>query len=186
VKKGDNARGAMRQAIAKAIARKSLPVASALLANDDLTENQKAYVENRAYGLNKQDAARAAGYSDAAKEALRLEQLPTITEALASERAANARLAGFSREDVMNGLKKAIDDAVILADPQAQIAGWREIAKMCGYYAPEIKQHILTSGQQAVRGQMETLSDDELLRLVDQRNAIPGEATRIPDHDSTH
>jgi hypothetical protein len=168
VKKGDNARGAKRQAIAKAIARKSLPVASALLANDDLTENQKAYVENRAYGLNKQDAARAAGYSDAAKEALRLEQL------------------GFSREDVMNGLKKAIDDAVILADPQAQIAGWREIAKMCGYYAPEIKQHILTSGQQAVRGQMETLSDDELLRLADQRNAIPGEATRIPDHDSTH
>lgn len=186
MKKGDNARGAKRVAIAKAIARKGLAVSSALVENEDLTDNQKAYVENRAFGLGKQDAARAAGYSDAAKEATRMESLPTITEALASERAMNARLSGYTRQDVLDGIKKAIDDATILADPQAQIAGWREIAKICGHYAPEVKQIQLTSGQQAVRGQMELLSDEELLRLVNLRPAIEGHSTRIPENDTPH
>jgi phage terminase small subunit len=185
LKQGDNARSSKRQAIAKAIARKGLTVSSALVENPDLTDNQKAYVENRAYGMNKQDAARGAGYSDAAKEALRLEQLPTITEALQAERSANARLSGFTRQDVLDGIKEAINDAKILADPQAQIAGWREIAKICGHYAPEVKQHVLTSGQQAVRGNMELLSDEDLLRIVEQRNSIPGESKRLPD-DQAH
>lgn len=178
MEKGDNKRSQKRKAIARAIATKRLPVSSALLANDEITDKQKAYVENRAFGMNKQDSAVAAGYSDAAKEATRLEQLPIITEALAAERAANARLAGYTREDVINGLKRAIDDAVILADPQGQIAGWREIAKICGYYAPEIKQHVLTAGQVAKRGELEVLSDEELLDLIGG-TTVEGESIRV-------
>jgi hypothetical protein len=32
---------------------------------------------------------------------------------------------------------EAIDRARVRADPAAQIAAWREIGKMLGYYAPE-------------------------------------------------
>lgn len=186
-KAGPTERGKQRVAMAKAIARKGPPVSSALLANDELTHNQKHYVENRAFGMGKQDAARAAGYAtaSAAADATNLEQLPKITEALASERAMNARLIGYSRQDVLEGLKSAIDDAKILADPSSQIAGWREIAKICGYYAPEVKEVHLTGAQLRARGELELLSDDELLRLSN-RPAIEGQSTRIEDHDRPH
>lgn len=180
--KGSNP-SAKRQAIAKSLARKGLPVSSALLANDTLTDKQKGYVEGRASGMNKRDAATAAGYRDPSGDAKVLEQLPAINEAMASERAANARLMGFTRADVLQGIKSAIDDAKILADPQAQIAGWREVAKICGYYAPEEKRITLTAGQLEARGQMEMLSDDELLQLAAGRPAIEGSFTRAPDND---
>jgi hypothetical protein len=171
-------RAAKRSAVAKAIAKKNLPVSSALVANDELTAKQQAYVENRAYGMGKQDAALGAGYSGA-PEASRLEQLPKITEALAEERAANARSMGFSRQDVLDGLKQAIDDAKLLADPSAQIAGWREVAKICGYYAPEVKQIQLSAGQLRARGELELMSDDELLQLAGG-SVIEGQSTRVP------
>lgn len=79
---------------------------------------------------------------------------------------------------MLRGLKEAIDDAKILADPSAQISGWREIAKICGYYAPEIKSITLTAGQLQKRGELEVLSDEQLLELI-KAPAIEGHFTRL-------
>lgn len=175
----EGGRAAKRQAIAKAIVKKGAPVTSSLLLESGLTPKQAAYVENRSFGMDKQDAATAAGYKDPAAEARDLEKIPNVMEALSAERRLNQRLLGFTREDVLNGIKKAIDDASILADPQAQIAGWREIAKICGHYAPEVKQIQLTAGQQAKRGELEALTDEQLLEIMTGRPAIEGESRRI-------
>jgi hypothetical protein len=170
-----------RQAIRKGQAKKALrPTSSLVEENPNLTEKQVAYIENRAFGMNKQDSAVVAGYSDAAKEAHRLEQLPAISEALAAERARNARMAGVSRQDVIDGMKEAIEQAKLLAEPMAQIAGWREIAKMLGFYAPEVKEFRLTGSQEAKVKEMQRLTDDELLRLA-EGEVIEGESTRV-DH----
>ena len=170
-----------RRAINKANAKKGLRPTSALLEEyPHLTEKQVAYVENRAgFGMAKGDAARAAGYSDAAGEAKVLEKLPAISEAMAAERAKNARYAGVSRQDVIDGIKDAIDQAKLLAEPMAQIAGWREIAKICGHYAPEVKELRLTGSQEAKLREMQALTDDQLLELAG--NVIEGESTRV-DH----
>jgi phage terminase small subunit len=172
-----------RKAINKANARKALrPTSSLLEEYPTLTEKQVAYVENRAgYGMTKQDAAKAAGYaaSSAPSTATNLENLPAITEAMAAERARNARMSGVTRQDVIDGIKEAIDQAKLLAEPMAQIAGWREIAKMNGYYAPEIKELRLTGSQEAKMQEMKALTDEELLELAAKDDAIEGESKRL-------
>ena len=45
------------------------------------------------------------------------------------------------------------------------ITGWREIAKMCGYYAPERKQIELRDGHDVLWAQLEAMSDAQLLEL---------------------
>jgi hypothetical protein len=173
-------KSAKRQAIKRATKAKALKPTSSLLEDyPHLTEKQVAYVENRAFGLNKGDSARAAGYKDAPGEAKVLEQLPAISEAMAAERAKNARYAGVTREDVIEGIKTAIDQAISLAEPMAQIAGWREIAKICGHYAPEVRELRLTGPQEAKMKELQTLSDEQLLELAG--NVIEGESQRV-DH----
>lgn len=170
-----------RKAIRKAQTSKALkPTSSLLEEHPNLTEMQVAYVENRAFGLNKQDSAKAAGYaaSSAPSTATQLEQLPAITEAMAAERAKNARYAGVTRQDVIDGIKEAIEQAKLLAEPMAQIAGWREIAKICGHYAPEVKELRLTGSQEAKVKEMQALTDDELLKLA-EGEVIEGESKRV-------
>lgn len=167
-----------RQAINKANAKKALrPTSSLLEEYPNLTEKQVAYVENRAFGMNKGDSVTAAGYHQLSASST-LEQMPAITEAMSAERAKNARMSGVSRQDVIDGIKEAIDQAKLLAEPMAQIAGWREIAKMNGYYAPEVKELRLTGSQEAKVKEMQALTDEQLLELA-QSDVIEGESKRI-------
>lgn len=170
-----------RKAIHKARKAKALkPTSSLLEEHPNLTDMQTSYVENRAFGLNKQDSAVAAGYakSSAPSTATQLEQLPAISEALAAERAKNARYAGVTRQEVIDGMKEAIAQAQMLAEPMAQIAGWREIAKICGLYAPEVKEFRLSGPQEAKVKEMQSLTDEELLKLAESE-IIEGESTRV-------
>jgi hypothetical protein len=48
------------------------------------------------------------------------------------------------------------------------IAGYRELAKMLGFYAPEVKHVELTAGQAAVKGNFAAMSDEQLLALIAQ------------------
>jgi hypothetical protein len=132
------------------------------------TTKQQKYVDHRASGIGKKDSAIMAGYveKNAHGTARDLEKMPTITQALVAERAKNARMLGISRQDVLRGLKKAIDDAVMMSDPANQIAGWREIAKVCGLYAPEVKRVVLDQRAKTYLTQLEKLNDAELLQIA--------------------
>ena len=58
------------------------------------------------------------------------------------------------------------------------VAGWREIARICGYFAPETKQ-INISVNGAIRvAEIEQMTDDELSKLI-----MDGESTRLDDDD---
>lgn len=95
-------------------------------------------------------------------------------------RAAVQGRTDFTREDVVHGFKQAIDQAAILGDPMAQIAGWREIAKIKGYdKIPSV--HInLTGTVEQVTKQVKSLSTARLIELAGSE-ALDGDFYRVGD-----
>lgn len=72
----------------------------------------------------------------------------------------------------MDGFLEAIDMARIQADSGNMVAGWREIAKMCGYYAPEVHKIDVTVTAKRVIDRLETMSDADLLEMVNENAQI--------------
>lgn len=141
-----------------------------------LTAKQAKYVDARASGLTVKDAMVVAGMKPNDGTGHDLERTPKITAALAAERAKNAYMLGLTREKVLEGMMEAIDQAKLLADPMSQIAGWKEIAKICGFYAPEVKKIELSAKAKSYLDRLEQMADDELLRIA-EGEVIDGEFT---------
>lgn len=104
-----------------------------------MTPKQRLFAEQ--YVLDHCGAAAAvrAGYAPKAARQTAYELLakPAV-RALVAEHELNAeQRLGLSRERVIAELQAAIELARAQGNPAAQIAGWREIAKICGYYSPQ-------------------------------------------------
>jgi Terminase small subunit len=143
-----------------------------------LTEQQKSFCYNIAVGMIQTQAARAAGYKFPDSSALVLLKQPAVIEQITKEQAKWEKTADMTRKKVIDGLQDAIQIARLQADAQAMVAGWREIARICGYYAPEQKKINITVSGAVQLSQIEDMSDEELAKLI-----IEGEATRLPDED---
>lgn len=176
---GKNKRAAKTAAIARSIARSRKGETRSVL-TDELTEKQAVFVDLVVAGVNPHAAAGAAGYAVPAVESSRLALKEKVAEAIDTQRRIQMVKEGFTRQDVLDGIKAAIDDAKILADPSSQIAGWREVAKICGYYAPELKKLTISSELAAARGELEQLSDEALLSLA-APEPIEGESSRVDE-----
>lgn len=131
-----------------------------------LSEQQLKYVKHRSRGLSATQAARNAGYAHAKQAANIVERQERVQAALKHEIEQYRIAAQITREEVIEGMKEAINQAKLIADPTAQIRGWSELAKMLGYYAPEVKKLELSVKAAGKRQQLELLSDDELLELA--------------------
>ena len=147
-----------------------------------LTPRQIAYVKNRAQGMHCVAAAQAAGYSNPNVQGYQVENTPIVKNALAKEWAKAEKVGEMTKKKVMDGMLYAIEQAKILADPTAQIAGWREVAKICGYYEPQkVKMEISVSAKRMF-SQFEVMSDEELLKIAESE-IIDVDATEILDED---
>ena len=113
-------------------------------------------------------AARRAGYSarSARITGSRLLTKADIKAEIASREALEASRLGLSRQQVIAEIQRAITVAHEQANPMAQISGWREIAKMLGFYAPERREVKLSAEGAALRAEYEALSDEELLAIA--------------------
>lgn len=109
-----------------------------------------------------------AGYSARTARQIAYELLtrPDVAEAVRQGEAELATKAQLARGEVLRGLLAANNMTRSQGDPAAMIAGWREIAKMCGYYAPERKQITLSGESRRLRTQLEAMSDSELVRVA--------------------
>ena len=143
-----------------------------------LTEKEQSFAYNVAIGMVQTHAARAAGFKFPDTEAVRLLKRADIVARITKEQAKFEKTADMTRQKVIDGLKDAIDIARLQADAQAMVAGWREIARICGYYAPEQKRINITVSGAVQLSQIEDMSDEELAKLI-----IEGESTRVPDED---
>ena len=82
--------------------------------------------------------------------------------------------AQMSRQKVMEGFKESIEMAKLMAEPMTMIAGWREIGKLCGYYAPvETRVKVDVSGN-VTMNQLTQMTDAELLEMIEKgKNPVP-------------
>jgi len=133
-----------------------------------LTPQEEMLVQNLLKGYPKSVAGKEAGYKfkDMKKGVDRILQKPIVRNRIDSLRAELSRRAKISQDDVLEGFMDAINDAKLAGDPGNQIAGWREIAKVLGYYAPERKEIEISKKQQQAQEQLAALPEDELLKLA--------------------
>jgi hypothetical protein len=149
-----------------------------------LNEKEHAFVQHRATGLNKTASARLAGFSQPSKDGALVEQRPHVATALAREQALYLQASSVKRKDVIDGIVEAIERAKLKGEPMTEIAGWREIAKICGHYAPEVKKVQLSVSAQKLQSQYEEMSDEDLLELASADGAtrlIEGECALVKD-----
>lgn len=107
---------------------------------------------------------------------------PRVAAAIRFLQKKNEKNIGASRKRVLEGFLEAIEQAKVMADPAVQIAGWREIGKMCGYYAPEVKEVNINVGAKRLVSQLEVMSDQELLDLIESdKETLEGEAHEVLD-----
>ena len=126
------------------------------------------FVQEYLVDRNGAGAAVRAGYSPRTARQI-AHKLLTKVDVASAVRTGEAQLAArveLDRERALNGLLEAIDTARAQRNPIAQIAGWREIARICGYYAAEHRKVDVNIAAKRVIGQMEVLSDAELLAVV--------------------
>src|SRR5665213_2755978 len=109
-------------------------------------------------------AAVRAGYARAGAHvtASRLLRNPKVAEAVAKGQQRTGERLRLDRVRVLEEIKGAIDMAREQGNAMAQISGWREIAKICGYYAPERKHVELSGAAREKMTRLEAMSDDEL------------------------
>jgi hypothetical protein len=146
--------------------------------NNSRDPRRKAYIESRAKGLSRQQSAIAAGYSDADKSGAHVERGVSVQQELAAIRKEAAENAGVTKDMVAEGFKDAAEMARVMADPQGMVAAWRELGKLLGFYAPEVKKLEKGINKKELKKALEDLEDEDLIALARGR-VIDGEVTRV-------
>ena len=112
-----------------------------------LTPRQAQFVREYVTGGNAAEAARRAGYSERTAKAIACELLtkPDLQEAIQALQAENAAQWDITRKDVITGVLEAVAMARAQGEPMAMIAGYRELARMMGFNAPEAHRVEVTT-----------------------------------------
>lgn len=138
-----------------------------------LTEEQKRFLYFvDVVGYPVQRAADLAGIS--AYEAQKLMQDPSIAHLRQVQKDVVRHRSKITLDDVNEGIRDAIDDAKLVADPMAQIRGWTELARINGLEAPKkvAVEHSLITSPDAPSEQLKQLPSAELAKLVDESHII--------------
>ena len=136
----------------------------------EISAKRLRFAEEYVLDANATAAAIRAGYSarSAHVTACRMLKEPVVQAAVAERQALVAEELEVTRQEVMRGLLDAVEIARLQADPGAMVKAWSEIARMCGYYAPERKQVDVSVSAKRMVDQFEVMSDAELLKIVQQ------------------
>ncbi len=138
----------------------------------NLTVRQTRFVDELAVSGNAAAAARAAGYSARSARQIASENLtkPDILAAIALRKQAEAAQLALRKEHIISAILGAIVMARETQKPSTEISGWKEIAKLLGFYeqAP-IANKSLSPRAQRVKDHFESMSTNELLELLAAR-----------------
>jgi phage terminase small subunit len=130
-------------------------------------EDHEQIVDNVMSGMSLHAASRAVG--------LKTSSMSTVTHALLEEARMNLqRASNIRKKDVILGVLDAIDRARMAGEPNTEINGWKEVSKLMGFYAPEVKRIDLNVTQGKLKSKFEQMSDQELLEMA-SRTVIEGE-----------
>lgn len=134
-------------------------------------------------GLSRSAAVKAAGYNFAnpSNGCSAILRRPAVRARFAELQALAADRAKISQDDIIEGFKTAINDAQMTSDPQAQIAGWREIAKVLGYYAPKVTKIEVSKTEERARKELSSMTEKELIEMAGSDDVIEGEFSLIEE-----
>ena len=150
--------------------------------NRPLTEKMRNFVRFWAMGESILSASYKAGYADGGTYAYRLAKDPAILKMYEAEKRAYEEASQMTRKRVIDGLLEAIDMAKLVSEPGSMIAGWREIGKMCGYYAPVEQKLTIDHTSSVLADRLNKLSDAELLKLIQEEpDVVDVEARETTD-----
>lgn len=147
------------------------------LVEEPLTERELTMVDAQLRGESLNAALKEAGYKS---NKTAIAQTDRIKTALAEARSTISNATTLTRLDVLDGFLESIDMAKTMAEPSTMIAGWDKVAKMMGFYEPQVIKHEVSVNGQVMVKKMESMSDEELLALIEQHRtpAIEGECRR--------
>lgn len=143
------------------------------------TKKSKVYSEQRARGLTRAASAIVAGLSTDDGSLSKLEARPSVQEEIARLRAETAENLDIKKEYVVDLLQTAACMAKISGDVTGLVAAAREIGKMLGFYAPEIKKIVKGLDAKELQKVLTQMSDEELYALKHGRT-FEGDFKRLP------
>lgn len=141
-------------------------------ATDTLSLKQRRFVDAYLLSGNASEAARRAGYSEKTARVIGPENLqkPAVIAALATRQAAYAAELQITKDDVIAGVLAAIDMARKQENPAAMIQGCNALAKLLGFYSPEVGRIEMGADTSAMKAKMAALSDADLLAIAQGRD----------------
>ena len=133
-----------------------------------LTNKQLRWIDEYLIDFNGAAAAVRAGYSEKSARSIAHENAtkPDIQAVLRERQAAMAKELQITRTGVIKGLLEAVEMGRELRNPGAMVSALSTVAKMLGYYSPEIKRVEMTAGQGAVQADFARMTDVQLLALM--------------------
>ena len=133
-----------------------------------LSQKQERFVEHYALCGNAAEAARLAGYSAKSARVIGPETLsnPAVKEALAARQRVFQAELGLSKDEVIAGIVGAIEMGREQQDPAVMIQGYVQLAKLCGFYEPEVRQVELSGDSERWKAKLAAMSDRELLAII--------------------
>lgn len=154
-----------------------------------LTQKQRRFVEAVAAGMPPSHAARSAGYpEDKGHTSTNLMKQRNIQAALKIASMELAKASAMNRKKVLDGFQEAIGMAKLQGDPAVMVMAWREIGRMCGFYEATKHEVKVSVDGQVTHKAIRNLSDEELLRMADNADAvsgvIEGEYKKLPEEVS--
>lgn len=81
----------------------------------------------------------------------------------------------ITRDDVIHGMREAVDRARLLGEPMTEITGWEKIAKLLGFEPAKRVDVNLNASIDATVSHVRRMSDADLVRLAGATDIIDGE-----------
>jgi hypothetical protein len=146
-----------------------------------LTQAESQYVYNvEVLGLPFKKAASMAGLT------IGMTTKPHVMQARETVRRELRGQMAITKEDVLYGIKEAIDRAKIIAEPSTEIAGWKQISLMLGYDSPARLDINMRESIHVVQTHVRGMSDAALVDMLGAGNVIDGEFYEKPKEKITH
>jgi len=149
------------------------------------SKRQDEYVKNRARGLSREASAILAGYPAGQEAGKQVEAQPTVAAELARIRAAMAVNSGVTKEDIVQMFLDAATLARSCADATGLVAAARELGKLLGFYAPEVKKVMHGMDKEQIKQALSDMSDEELYKIAHART-LEGEFKALPKELGTN
>lgn len=157
-----------KAAVRTALSTTTMAGAAMVSVDKPLTTQQRAFAKFWAEGDTIPNAMARAGYNDQPSYGYRMARMPNVLAVYNEEKRLYEEACQMTRKRVMDMLLESYDMAKLMSEPATMVSAAREVGKMCGYYEPTKTQVNVTLNGQVNVAQLGRLSDDELLKIIEQ------------------